>query len=84
MTTTTTQNTLQMVLNTTYEEDLKALTEVIGEIKIQKKFHGSTKIYTTEEALERRKAYDKKRYYADPQKKIASVKQRRELLKTLL
>ena len=79
--TTITQNKLQTM---TYEDDKKALSEVIDEIKIQKKFHGSTKIYTTEEALERRKAYDKKRYYADPQKKIASVKQRRELLKTLL
>ena len=79
--TTITQNTLQTMTREGLEN---TLTQVIDEIKIQKKFHGSTKIYTTEEALERRKAYDKKRYYANPQKKIASVKQRRELLKTLL
>ena len=69
-TTTTTKNPLQTM---TYEEDKKALSEVIDEIKIQKQ--GRPKLYTPEEALERRKAYDKRRYHADPQKKIESNRQ---------
>ena len=64
MTTTATKSTQTM----TYEEDKKALNEVIDEMKKEKKSHGSTKIYTTEEALGRRRACDKRRYYADPPK----------------
>ena len=64
MTTTATKSTQTM----TYEEDKKALNEVIDEITIQKK-RGRPKLYTPEEIRERIKAYDRKRYHADPQKK---------------
>ena len=62
---------------TTIENTTKLMTtiheEVIPEIKIKRK-PGRPRTYTPEEAKERIKAYDKRRYHADPLKKIALVK----------
>ena len=62
---------------TTIENTTKSMTTIheedITEIKIKRK-PGRPRTYTPEEAKERIKAYDKRRYHADPLKKIALVK----------
>lgn len=64
---------LIQIMTTTPEEDKQILNEVIEEVKVQKRPRGRPRIFTPEEAIERRKAYDKRRYYSDPQKKIQAV-----------
>ena len=58
---------------TTPDEDKQFLNEVIQEIKV-KRPRGRPRIYTPEEAKERIRAYDIRRYHADPEKKKALVK----------
>ena len=53
---------------TTPDEDKQFLNEVIQEIKV-KRPRGRPRIYTPEELKERIRAYDKRRYHADPAKK---------------
>ena len=64
---TVTEN-LKLLTTSTMDEDKQFLTEVIEEIKIKKQ-RGRPRIYTQEEAKERIKAYDRRRYHADPEKK---------------
>ena len=70
---TTTTEKITQLMTTTQEEDTQYLNEVIQEIKVKRK-PGRPKIYTPEEAKERIRAYDIRRYHADPLKKIALVK----------
>ena len=76
--TTTTQNPLQTM---TYEEDKKALTQVIDEIK--KETRGRKK-QIPEEVRERKQAYDRRIYHLNPERKKEYVKQWRALRKALL
>ena len=62
--TTIIEKTTQL-MTTTQEEDTQYLNEVIQEIKIKRK-PGRPIIYTPEEAKERIRAYDRRRYHADP------------------
>ena len=64
---TVTEN-LKLLTTSTMDEDKQFLTEVIEEIKIKKQ-RGRPRIYTQEEAKERIKDYDRRRYHADPEKK---------------
>ena len=64
---------LTQIMTTTHDEDKQFLNEVIQEIKV-KRPRGRPRIYTPEELKERIRAYDKRRYHADPAKKIALVK----------
>ena len=64
---------LTELMTTTQEEDTQYLNEVIQEIKV-KRPRGRPRIYTPEEAKERIRAYDIRRYHADPEKKKALVK----------
>ena len=72
---TTTKENLTKLMTTTYpvgKEDTQYLNEVIQEIKIKRK-PGRPRIYTPDEAKERIRDYDRRRYHADPAKKIALV-----------
>ncbi len=64
---------LTNLMTTTPEEDKQYLNEVIEEIKV-KRPRGRPRIYTPEEAKERIRAYDRRRYYEDPEKKKALSK----------
>ena len=65
---TTTIENLKQLMTTTREEDTQYLQEVRQEIKA-KRPRGRPRIYTPEEAKERIREYDRRRYYADPEKK---------------
>ena len=69
---TTTIEQITKLMTTTQEEDTQYLNEVIQEIEIKRK-PGRPIIYTPEEANERIRAYDRRRYNADPLNKIALV-----------
>ena len=75
---TTTKENLTKLMTTTYpvgKEDTQYLNEVISpldQIKIKRK-PGRPRIYTPDEAKERIRDYDRRRYHADPAKKIALV-----------
>ena len=76
---TTTKENLTKLMTTTAEEDTQYLNEVISpdslrehQIKIKRK-PGRPRIYTPDEAKERIRDYDRRRYHADPAKKIALV-----------
>ena len=75
---TTTKENLTKLMTTTYpvgKEDTQYLNEVISpldQIKIKRK-PGRPRIYTPDEAKERIRYYDRRRYHADPAKKIALV-----------
>ena len=77
---TTTIEKINQSTTTTQEEDTQYLNEVVQEIKIKKK-RGRPKIYTPEELLERKRAYDRLCYHADPAKKIEANRQWRRQLK---
>ena len=64
---------LTQLTTTTPDEDKQYLNEIIKEIKV-KRPRGRPRIYTLEEAKERIRAYDRRRYHADPEKKKALVK----------
>ena len=66
---------LTQLMTTTPDEDKQFLNEVIQEIKVKRPRGrpSGTKKFTEEEALERRRACDKRRYDRDPQKKIEAV-----------
>ena len=76
----TTIEKIPQLTTTTQEEDTQYLNEVVQEIKIKKK-RGRPKLYTPEELLERKRAYDRLRYHADPAKKIEANRQWRQQLK---
>ena len=78
--TTIIEKTTQL-MTTTQEEDTQYLNEVIQEIKVKRK-PGRQKRYTPEELLERKRASDRRRYYADPAKKIEANRQYRLQLKS--
>ena len=59
---------LTQLMTTTPDEDKQFLNEVIQEIKV-KRPRGRPRIYTPEEAKERIRAYDRRRYHTDPAKK---------------
>ena len=61
------ENLTELII-TTPDEDKQFLNEVIQEIKV-KRPRGRPRIYTLEEARERIRAYDIRRYHADPEKK---------------
>ena len=77
---TTTIEKLTELMTTTQEEDTQYLNEVIQEIKVKRK-PGRPRIYTPEEAKERIREYDRRRYHADPAKKIEANRQWRLQLK---
>ena len=77
---TTTIEQLTKLMTTTQEEDTQYLNEVIEEIKVKRK-PGRPRLYTPEEAKERVREYDRRRYHADPAKKIEANRQWRQLLK---
>ncbi len=64
---------IAQLMTTTQEEDTQYLNEVIQEIKVKRK-PGRPRVYKPEEAKERIREYDRRRYYADPAKKITLVK----------
>ena len=68
--TTIIEKTTQL-MTTTQEEDTQYLNEVIQEIKVKRK-PGRPKMYTPEEAKERIREYDRRRYHADTVKKNIS------------
>ena len=70
---TTTIEKLNQLMTTTQEEDTQYLNDVIQEVQVKRK-PGRPRMYTPEEAKERIRAYDIRRYHADPLKKIALVK----------
>ena len=76
---TITENLTQLT-TTTNDEDKQYLNEVIEDIKI-KKPRGRPRIYTQEEAKERIKDYDRRRYHADPEKKKELIKKYRQAKK---
>ena len=61
MTTDIVKQQLQTIMETTPEEDKQYLNEVIEEIKTKRK-PGRPRIYTIEEAKERERQYDLRRY----------------------
>ena len=63
----TTEKRKQLMI-TTHEEDEQYLKDIISEIEV-KRARGRPQIYTQEEAKERVRAYDRRRYYEDPEKK---------------
>ena len=72
---TTTKENLTKLMTTTSEEDTQYLNEVISpldQIKIKRK-PGRPRIYTPDEAKERIRDYDRRRYHADPAKKTALI-----------
>ena len=77
---TTTIEKLTELMTTTQEEDTQYLNEVIQEIKVKRK-PGRPRLYTPEEAKERVREYDRRRYHADPAKKIEANRQWRQLPK---
>ena len=77
---TTTIEQLTKLMTTTQEEDTQYLNEVIQEIKVKRK-PGRPRLYTPEEAKERVREYDRRRYHADPAKKIEANRQWRLQLK---
>ena len=77
---TTTIEKLTELMTTTQEEDTQYLNEVIEEIKVKRK-PGRPRLYTPEEAKERVREYDRRRYHADPAKKIEANRQWRLQLK---
>ena len=77
---TTTIGKLTELMTTTQEEDTQYLNEVIQEIKVKRE-PGRPRIYTPEEAKERVREYDRRRYHADPAKKIKANRQWRLQLK---
>ena len=77
---TTTIEQLTKLMTTTQEEDTQYLNEVIEEIKVKRK-PGRPRLYTPEEAKERVREYDRRRYHADPAKKIEANRQWRQQLK---
>ena len=76
---TTTIEKITQLMTTTQEEDTQYLNEVIQEIKVKRK-PGRPRIYTPEEAKERIREYDRRRYHADPAKKIEANRQWRQQL----
>ena len=74
--TTTIENLIQL-MTTTPEEDTQYLQEVRQEIKV-KRPRGRPRIYTPEEAKERIREYDRRRYHADPEKKKALIRRYRQ------
>ena len=56
---------ITQLMTTTQEEDTQYLNEVSQEIKVKRK-PGRPRMYTPEEAKERIRAYDRRRYHADP------------------
>ena len=73
---------LTELTTTTPDEDKQFLNEVIQEIKV-KRGRGRPRLFTPEEAKERIKAYDRKRYYDDPDKKKALIRKYRQAQKEL-
>ena len=71
---TTTIDKLDQLTTTTHEDDTQEI------IKVKKK-RGRPRIYTPEEAKERIREYDRRRYYADPEKKIEANRKWRQQLK---
>ena len=74
--TTTIENLIQL-MTTTPEEDTQYLQEVRQEIKV-KRPRGRPRIYTPEEAKERIREYDRRRYNADPEKKKTLIRRYRQ------
>lgn len=74
--TTTIENLIQL-MTTTPEEDTQYLQEVRQEIKV-KRPRGRPRIYTPEEAKERIREYDRRRYHADPEKKKTLIRRYRQ------
>ena len=73
MTTDNIKQQLQTIMTTTPEEDKHYLNEVKEEIKTKRK-PGRPRIYTIEEAKERVRQYDLRRYRENREKKIEMVK----------
>ena len=73
MTTDNIKQQLQTIMETTPEEDKQYLNEVKEEIK-KKRPVGRPRIYTIEEAKERVRQYDLRRYRENREKKIEMVK----------
>ena len=73
MTTDIVKQQLQTIMTITPEEDKQYLNEVIEEIKTKRK-PGRPRIYTIEEAKERVRQYDLRRYRENREKKIEMVK----------
>ena len=73
MTTDIVKQQLQTIMTTTPEEDKQYLNEVKEEIKTKRK-PGRPRIYTIEEAKERVRQYDLRRYRENREKKIEMVK----------
>ena len=73
MTTDIIKQQLKTIMTTTPEEDKQYLNEVIEEIKTKRK-PGRPRIYTIEEAKERVRQYDLRRYRENREKKIEMVK----------
>ena len=65
---------LKTIMTTTLQEDQQYLNEVIEEIKQTKRKPGRPRIYTVEEAKERVRQYDLRRY-RENREKIEMVKQ---------
>ena len=74
---------LTQLMTTTPDEDKQFLNEVIQEIKV-KRGRGRPRLFTPEEAKERIKAYDRKRYYDDPDKKKTLIRKYRQAQKELI
>ena len=68
MTTDNIKQQLQTIMETTPEEDKQYLNEVKEEIKTKRK-RGRPRIYTIEEATERVRQYDLRRYRENREKK---------------
>ena len=73
MTTDNIKQQLETIMTTTTEEDKEYLNEVKEEIK-KKRPVGRPRIYTIEEAKERVRQYDLRRYRENREKKIEMVK----------
>ena len=73
MTTDIIKQQLKTIMTITPEEDKQYLNEVIEEIKTKRK-PGRPRIYTIEEAKERVRQYDLRRYRENREKKIEMVK----------
>ena len=69
MTTDNIKQQLQTIMETTKEEDTQYLNEVKEEIKKVKRPVGRPRIYTIEEAKERVRQYDLRRYRENREKK---------------
>ena len=73
MTTDIVKQQLQTIMTTTQEEDKQYLNDVIEEIKTKRK-PGRPRTYTIQEAKERVRQYDLRRYRENREKKIEMVK----------